>query len=309
MCGIRKGLIVSTETVKKLVRYIETKDFAWDAVLKLKLVSFHSFLDSSQEDPHTLINYLSHQNWMIRWTVIEKLIAYDNPKFYFYIIQQVDDPRIEISHMISDWARMKGVDILTDLIQGFVLGSYSTQKSLFHYINQIGYSALNELELQLNHSNLTMVQRCMYAIYKIGGSESERIMIRALGQERTQKHAVVFWGLMKSRAAISHLITAFENPKLRYYILNTFYDIGEEASYPFIVETIYEAKGQLLIMAERIAMKIGPPILDYVLDFIEQSDTELENHFRFKKLLDHIGIDSVQDRMDAQSDRYSFLYS
>ena len=106
-----------------------------------------------------------------------------------------------------------------------------------------------------------------------------------------------------------HALSYMHKEKEINHTLNAFYDIGEEASYPFIVETIYEAKGQLLIMAERIAMKIGPPILDYVLDFIEQSDTELENHFRFKKLLDHIGIDSVQDRMDAQSDRYSFLYS
>ena len=55
------------------------------------------------------------------------------------------------------------------------------------------------------------------------------------------------------------------------------FDIGSAISYPVIVDTI-RAKGQIAIMAERIAIKIGGPIVPYLNDF-----PKLIQRINFKK--------------------------
>ena len=97
---------MSVENVMKLIRYVETRESAWDAVLKLKLLSFDGVFNASEtvsieqvdkKDPYSIGALATHHNWLIRWVIIEKLIDYDNPQFYPLLVKLLCDQRPEIS--------------------------------------------------------------------------------------------------------------------------------------------------------------------------------------------------------------------
>ena len=254
----------------------------WDGILELKLFQ--------GEHIEILIHYLKDPDWVVRWCISEKLgdigdIRALNPLFDTFV-----DPDSHVRKNSAKAISKFGAKAVPRLVTYFSHPNAGVRKMVYTILLGIGKNALPILERHLIGHNWIIVSRIVDLIWRIGGSESEDVIVRSLQLPDVRKQSIILLGQIKSRRSVLYLLKLFDKFSLRRVILHAFRDIGEHVSYPYLVKSVSAKSKKILVNGEIAILKIGRPILPYLVQGLSKPSL---NRKKIVDLISKIGPESV----------------
>ena len=264
----------------------------WDGILELKLLQ--------GDHVETLIQYLKDPDWVVRWCISEKLgdirdIRALNPLFNTFVDSD-SHVRKNSAKAISKF----GVKAVPRLVIYFSHPNVDVRKKVFNILLGIGKKGLPILERHLIGHNWVVVSRIVDLIWRIGGAESEEVIVRSLQLPDVRKQSIILLGQIKSRRSVLYLLKLFDKFGLRRVILQSFRGISEDVSYPYLVKSLSAKTTKMLVNGETAILKIGRPMLPYLVQGLSRPSL---NRKKIVDLISKIGPESVMADIHLLSEK------
>ncbi len=285
------------EHLQNIIQKLKKEDSRWDAILELKLLT-------GQHWAPLLVPFLKNEDWVIRWCVVEKLGDLGDRRAIKPLMATFLDPDAHVRKNTTKALIRLGVNVIPYVIPYFAHPSSVIRKQVYDLLFKMGSKILFALEQLLPKQNWVVANRMVDVIWRIGGANAENALIRALPIKTVQKNALLLLGELKCKNALPHLLDVFDVPSSRRAVLYALSLIGKEESYMFIVNQLTPAVSAASESAEAAVMKIGSPILPYLVKGLLKPNL---NKRKMVHLITRIGPESVMPDIHKLAERNEHL--
>ncbi len=271
---------MSKQKIDRILQLLRLEDSRWDAILELKLIQ-------GKEYTPYLLPYLDDPDWVIRWCITEKLGELKDQRSIPHLLKVFIDSDAHVRKNATKAFYQFGLKPLKQIIPFLGYPNADVRNNAVSIIKHHGTRGLTVLEKAVPEHNWVIANRLVWLIAVLGGTESCANLIRLLRIEYTQKQTILLLGRLKSQKAIPYLLNNFNKPYLRRAILHSLMLIGIIESFAFMVKSISSKSVKLATFAEMASIKIGKPIIPYILKALEQPHS---NYSRLLKIIVRLGI-------------------
>ena len=241
-----------------LIQNLRSEETRWDAIVELRA------LKDSAVVPE-LLPHLKDPEWVVRWIIAEKLGDFNDSQAIPELVLLLADEDFHVRKNAYRALVKFGKKAVPELAGYFSHFHPDVRKQVYSILLGFGAAILPEMKPLLEGSDWIVANRVLDTIWRIGGAESEQLLIQSISYPFVQKNAIVMLGVMRSTKAIPSLIKAFQIPRLRRLILLSISKIGKETAYPLLVEALDSTSFQVALQAKEAVLRIGPPILPYLV--------------------------------------------
>jgi len=278
---------MSSYNLITIVEKLRNEHTRWDAILELKLLQ-------NPEDIPLLINLLSDDDWIVRWSVAEKLGDFRDPKAIKPLAALLADPDAHVrKNAFKSLAKYldRAVPLIVYQLEN---KDPDTRKSVCELIRELNEAAIPAIEKVIFAQNSIVASRLIHLVWEIGGPIAEKTLIRLLDLPMLQKQLIILLGSIKSRNCLQKLIHLYSNVKLRRVILLTFKSVEKTYFYDFIARIYLYGNKNEENTAKEIILKIGDPFVHYLASIIAY---ELKHTERIINLMILISPKSTLDAL------------
>lgn len=283
-----------------IIQKLKSEDEKWDGILELKMLS-------GPEHVPALIPYLKSPDWVIRWSVAEKLGELKDRRAILPLARRFNDPDAHVRKSVEKSLIQLGPSCLEFVIPYLTYPDAELRKQATAIVLAFKDKAVYRITQAISTSNWALANRLADLLFQIGGEQAERVLIELIQNPLTQKNAILYLGRLKSRKAIPRLVAEFEKPNLRRLILYTLSQIGETECFTFLVKTVLDDTQKSQVMAEKVVIKIGKPILPYLVRALTKPNIEKK---KLISLIKKIGPEPIMDKIHelaSKDDRIKVL--
>lgn len=251
---------MTKKTIDNIITRLMQEDQRWSAVLELKV---------SVIDPKVvplLVEHLKNPDWVVRWTIAEKLGDLKSPNALPYLIELLADPDAHVRKNAFNALLKFKRDAIFAVVPYFDHRNPLIRHGIYSILLELGDDAIPILESLLPSHDWVIANRIVHTIWAIGGKRSEHCLIRCLSHPFSQKNTIMLLSLIKSELAIVPLLELCLEPRLKKFIFQAFSKIGDTKVFPVLIQTLWHPqKPELNLLAEKIILKIGKPIVPYLV--------------------------------------------
>lgn len=281
---------MTQKQLDEIISRLMQEDQRWSAVLELKV---------SVTDPKwvpALVTHLDNKDWVVRWTVAEKLGDLKSPEALPHLILLLSDIDSHVrKNAFNALLKFKREAVLA-ILPYFEHPHPLVRQGIFSLLLEFGDDCIPILENMLSTQDWIVANKMVQAIWAIGGKRAEYCLVRCLSYPPVQKNTIMLLSLLKSEAAVGPLLELYLVPKLKKIILQAFAKIGEARVFPVLVQCLWTDKPNIQELAEKIILKIGKPILPYLVKSLTLKKCP---HDKIFTLLETIGPEQAVPLLDA----------
>ncbi len=242
--------------IEKVIFHLRQEPTRWEAIIEIKRIS----------DPEAVpyfVDYLNDGDWVVRWCVAEKLGEMGALEAIRPLIRLFHDTDIHVRKNASKALIKIGKPAVPALVREFASYDTSVRTKTMQTLLEMGSDILKDLAALIQQENWIIENRIVDTIWRIGGPEAERILIKLIPKTLTQKAIIVLLGHSRSGTAVPALMGAFRHPKLRRAILHALAQIGDPA-YAIILKGITTGQTAVKTASEELAIRLGKPMAIYL---------------------------------------------
>lgn len=221
-----------------------------------------------------LIPFLKDHDWVVRWCVSEKLGDLGDPKAIKPLLLCLGDKDFHVVKNTYKALLKFGVEIIPSAVQLLGHKHVYIRKQAEQLLLELGELGLPVLHKEIEKHNWVVSNRMVHIIWQIAKQNSQNTLISVLGNPNVQKNTIILLGMLKSEAAIPHLIQYYSKPSIRRIILQSIKLIGKDTAFPVIVEALNNSA--LNEQAKEMCLKIGPAMLPTIVDALKQGSKNKE---------------------------------
>lgn len=231
---------------------------------------------------------------MIRWCVAEKLGDLGDPKAIKPLLLCLGDKDFHVVKNAYKALSKFGVEVIPSAVQLLGHKHMYIRTQAEKLLLELGEMSIPMLHKEVDKHNWVVSNRIVHLIWQLGKQNAQNTLISVLGNPNVQKNTIILLGMLKSEAALPHLIQYYSKPSLRRIILHSVKLIGKENAFPVIVEALHNSA--LSEQAREMCLKIGPAILPYLVKALKRSDKDKRLLITLiKKIGPHKVIESLKD--------------
>ncbi len=245
-------------TLETIISLLRSEDTRWDAIMQLRS------LDQA-EVGSLLIPYLSDPEWVIRWIVAEKLGDLGEVEATLPLIKLLRDEDSHVRKNAFKSLIKLGYRSVPEIVTFLAHPAPDFRRQLLEILLEMGDKILPELGQAMGNDNWVIANKVVEIIWRIGGPDAEDLLIEGLDKPLIRKNAIVLLGLMKNKRALAPLLKQFDEPSIRKIILSAFKNIGKEASFIFLIDSLAWKNRGLQHQSEEAILRIGKPILKHLI--------------------------------------------
>jgi HEAT repeat protein len=266
-----------------IVKMLRVENTRWDAILELKLLN----------DPELvvpLVRLLEDRDWVVRWCVAEKLGEMKAPTAIPSLTRLLMDRDFHVRKNAVKALVKFGPEVCAYLVTQFSHPHFSVRRHISLIISHFGAKSVPFLVKDFALRDWVSANRIVHAVFEIPMEDKEEILLDLIANGDVQKPLVIMMGQLKVAKAVPHLIRLYKNPRLRRCILESLRRVGEKQSLPLLVVALRKGSPQLRALAEQIILKIGKPMLSYLVKGLLESNAPTE---KLLYLIEIIGPESI----------------
>jgi HEAT repeat protein len=255
------------KTLENIVSRLQNEETRWDAILQLKVIKDHTWVDD-------LVKLLSHDDWVIRWCVAEKLGELGHTRAIHPLIALLSDRDFHVRKNATKALIRFGSKMVPVITRYFSADNPIIRNQVAQILLNVGPKIIPDLEVALEDEGWVVSNRIIDIIWRLGTEAAEPAIIRAISNPHAQEHAIIVLGMMKSKRAIPHLMKVFNKPNLKRLVVYSLFRIGEEEAYPVIVNALLSNSSNITTLTTQIIQKIGIPILKHLAKAVPNAGTK-----------------------------------
>ncbi len=287
---------MSANELAKVIDQLRAEETRWDAIVALKMMSVES-------DVPALIRYLSDPDWVVRWTVAEKLGDTQDPQAIPGLIKGLADEDFHVRKNASKALIKFGAQCLASLMAPEHHTNMRHRQQVLEVVKGVGVSGVSTLsDLIRDCEDWDMANFMLFAMYKVGQYQAESQLIEMLERPLVQKNTLIFLGELKSTQGIVPILRLYSVPKLRRLILRVFHHMGASVCVPYLVQVV--ADEELYPYAKACLLKMGTPSLPYM---VHELAGQGPNKARLVQLIQKIGPSTIIKPLQSLSEKQPSL--
>ncbi|MFC1753346.1 HEAT repeat domain-containing protein [Thermoproteota archaeon] len=270
-------------SLKQVIENLRNEDTRWDAILELKIHGSSTWVEP-------LIKLLDDPDWVVRWCVAEKLGDLADSRAVKPLGEALSDKDVHVRKSAEKALERFGSRCISELIKRYNYPDPRVRKSITKIICSMGHAIIPNLEQELPENDWILANSIVTLMWCVGGPKAEDALIRSLKNRAAQKSILPLLASLHSKRCVPHLLKVFDKPSMRRMVLNTLKRIGEETSYPIIINLVSSGSSLLSHRAEEVVAKIGENALPYMIRALSKNGS---NKFRLVALIRQIGPEKV----------------
>ena len=269
-----------------IIRRLRNEDSRWEGILDLKMAPCENDVDA-------LIRLLKDPDWIVRWSVSEKLGDIGDIKALRPLLGLLSDDDFHVQKNAMKAIEKFGEKMVSLAVLYFQHEHVYVRKNIYNIFLSLGEKGVPLLRKEMGRHSWVINNFILYTLYKINPENIDDILKEALLIPCVQKNAIVFLGIRRDPKMVPELVSRYEKPSLRRLILYAIKIIGRRESFSFIVRLLNHPS--IYKQAVDIIIKIGHPILPNLV--ISLTKPGFSNQ-QLIELIQKIGVERVRDKLE-----------
>lgn len=254
--------------LKGIITKLEGKDKRWEAIAELK--EWHTVVHSD-----LLFPYIHHDEWLVRWAVIEKMGDLRDSKFLTALFQKLND---QDPHVVRNTQKAifkcmkKKLEYLTSRL---LSKDKKVRRFCLSFLRQLIQKDPTMLDEFILKENWFIANQLLLLVFKTLKERSEPLLVRAVQRDTINKNALIMLAMIKSHYFCDIVLGLYKNNQLKKHSIQAIYcyslvDIGPLLIRALLSEKKREESYQIIIeigqpMVPILVKHIGNPELEYVV--------------------------------------------
>ena len=289
---------MSSEKLSQILILLHDEDSRWEGIMALKSLDYPGL-------GNHLVNLLSDSEWIVRWCVAEKLGDMELETASSDLVNSLNDQDPHVRKNVIKALYKIGLPTIPYLIPQFSNTNPQVRRYITTLLMKFGKPSLDYLESSIEGQNWVVSNRIVESMWKVGGVESERYLIRQLINSKVQKNVINLLGFIPSNKCVRALIKAFQFPPLKRTILHTLRRIGKEDTYPLLIRTMFDKDKNMAKMSRLMVVKIGESGLPFIMSVMPEFP---QHRDFFLKLISKISPGASKIIQESSGDETQLKY-
>jgi len=250
------------EKIEKLLTLTRSEEGRWEGLIRLKSLK-------SKQALAYLWHFIHDSDWIIRCTSIDKIAdlgqATDAPR----LLDKLLDPDAMVRFTTREAIKRLTKTDIKPLFKALKHQNFVIREFCVSLIKTRVKSHLSQIVTGISTESWIPANRLLYILWKRLHVVSEQLLIDALSVKNTQRHAIMMLAFLQSRRAITHFVSLYSVPSLRRHIVQAILEMDPDIVFPDLLD--YAKTDTASESIARIVSKIGPPILPFIIDKLDEN--------------------------------------
>lgn len=286
---------MSKQVLDNIIDKLRNEDTRWEALLDLKVSHDKMWL------PH-LHHYLADENWIVRWSVAEKLGDIGDKASVPNLLKVLKDPDFHVQKNAYKSLEKLGGDIMPYASAYLQDHDKKIREQVVALLVNCGDSVTASIKKHIPTQGWVVGTRLTDVLWQIEGEFIEDDLIDLVHVDAVQKHIIVLMGQVKSIKSIPYLVALYKKPSLKRLILMSCNNMNSKESFPQIIQALQTESLQK--EARDMIVKVGKPMLQFLIAELAKGKTDAD---LLVEILETIGIEPIKEKIKSLSEKYASL--
>ena len=282
--------------LKRLIKQIDLEESRWDSILELKALNDSKYLNDFIVASH-------HNNWIVRWVIVEKLAEYKHPNVMKRLVELIDDSDPHVRKNVIKSIKYYGPDIIPVLIHKFIHNHYKIRLIVKQILLFYGHDSLDKIVSNINDRNWIIDNQLFHVLLELNPENLDKIMMSLLPYTSVQKNCLVILSKSLPEESIPVVISFYSQYSFRTSIFNYLSLFPKSILFNKLIK-IYLKDKQHFNFAALLLIRFGNVSLPYLFSFAKKYPVYVS---KILVLIEKVGPEEIiRDIHDLAKKDYSF---